>query len=66
MVLGFGINAVYINGTHWMFFIPLTIACLYRLRMPERALQALRLTVMAINIFLWSYNSYLIASYMLG
>ena len=66
VVLGFGINEVYINGTHWMFFIPIAIACLYRLRMPERALQALRLTVMAITIFLWSYNSYLIASYMLG
>ena len=66
VVLGFGINEVYINGTHWMFFIPIAIASLYQVRLPERGLQALRLAVMTVTIFLWSYNSYLIAYYMLG
>lgn len=64
VVLGFGINEVYINGAHWMFFIPVAIACLYR-RAAPRLLTALRWTVCLLTVYLWFYNGFLVTSYLL-
>lgn len=64
VVLGFGINEVYINGTHWMFLIPVAVGCLYRRAVP-RLLMALRWTVCLLTVYLWCYNGSLIISYLL-
>lgn len=64
VVLGFGLNEVYINGTHWMFIIPIAIGCLYR-RSTQRFLTALRWIVCLLAVYLWCYNGYLITSYLL-
>ena len=64
IVLGFGINEVSINGAHWLFIIPISIAYLYA-RLSPKSLTAVRYVVAMLTIYLWCYNGYLITDYML-
>ena len=61
LVLGFGIKEVYIMSPHWLFVIPVAIAYLF-LRIPSRGL---RLAFLAVTLFLFVYNGYLLADYLL-
>lgn len=63
VVLGFGLNEANINGTHWMFFIPIAIACLYSTQ-NIKALNALRSIVAVLTVYLWCYNGSLIIKYL--
>lgn len=64
MVLGFGISEVYIFGPHWLFAIPLSVACLFRTARGRRLL-ALRCAVIALAAWLWAYNGSLFAGFLL-
>lgn len=64
VVLGFGINEVYINGAHWMFIIPVAIAYLYT-TLSANIVRYIRYIVDLLTIYLWSYNGYLLLSYLL-
>ena len=46
---------------HWLFVIPVSIAYLF-LRIPSRGL---RLAFLAMTLFLFVYNGYLLADYLL-
>ncbi len=64
IVLGFGINEVSINGAHWLFIIPISIGYLYA-RLSKKSLNVVRYVVAALTIYLWCYNGYLVANYMI-
>ncbi len=64
IVLGFGCNEVYINGAHWMFFIPVAIACLYT-DLNGKWLQTVKNTTMLLTVYLLAYNGTLIVEYLL-
>lgn len=61
LVLGFGIKELYIMSPHWLFVFPIAIAYLF-LRVPSRWL---RLTFLGMTLFLFVYNGYYLADYLL-
>jgi hypothetical protein len=64
--LGFGINEVYIMTAHYMYALPIAIAFL-ALKAKEKSIKwALRGLMIAITLYLWISNGYLLVSYMLG
>ena len=65
IVLGFGINEVYIMGAHWLFVMPLAIGFLMK-RMGGMARLGLRVVVAAVALWLLAYNGCLFAEYLLG
>ena len=63
LVLGFGLNEVYIMASHWAFVLPVGIAFL--LKSPHLR----RLTsyiLLLLTVFLWLYNGVLLVGYLLG
>ena len=64
VVLGFGLNEVSINGGHWMFIIPVALACLLK-KLQGRKAQCTGFVIRLFTIYLWGYNGYLVASYLL-
>ena len=65
IVLGFGINEVYIMGAHWLFVMPLAIGFLMK-RMGGMARLGLRVVMAAVALWLLVYNGCLFAEYLLG
>lgn len=63
VILGFGLNEVAINGGHWMFIIPVALACLLR-KLQGRKAECTRYLIKFLTVCLWGYNGYLIAWYM--
>lgn len=64
VVLGFGLNEVYIMSAHWMFIIPIAIAMLLR-RVQPRLQQPLRIIIMLLTVYLLVYNGSLLVDYLL-
>ena len=64
VVLGFGLNEVYIMSAHWMFIIPIAIAMLLR-RVQPRLQQPLRIIIMLQTVYLLVYNGSLLVDYLL-
>ncbi len=64
LVLGFGLNEVYIMGAHWMFIIPFAIGFTLVGAQPKVAL-ATRWITFALAIYFWFYNGFLIATHFL-
>ena len=62
--LGFGINEVYIMGAHWMFVIPFAIGFTL-CHAPSRLAKVTRWTTLALSIYFWAYNGFLIATHFL-
>lgn len=62
VVLGFGLNEVYIMSGHWLFIIPLTISYLF-LCTKGWAKHLLQILVAMVTIFLYIYNVSLIIRY---
>ena len=62
--LGFGLNEVYIMTGHWIFIIPIAIACLFR-RAQGMWLVFLRSMVLVMACFLFAYNITLLTDYFL-
>lgn len=64
--LGFGINEVYIMTAHYMYALPIAISFLFIKTGKGRMQWALRGLFLAITLYLWISNGYLLTSYMLG
>ena len=64
IVLGFGINEVYIMSAHWIFIIPIAIAFLMKAATGKPRL-ALRILLTCVTAYLYIYNVWLIAGYLL-
>ena len=63
LVMGFGLNEVYIMAAHWAFIIPICIGYIIR-NCKEKYLPYLRGGLAVITIFLFFYNSTLIFEYL--
>lgn len=64
--LGFGINEVYIMTAHYMYALPIAIAFL-ALKAKEKSIKwGFRGLMIAITLYLWISNGYLLVGYMLG
>ena len=63
LVLGFGINEIFIMAPHWLFVIPLSIA--YAIQeakgMHHKILQ---LSVLGLTAYLWVYNGWLLLDFL--
>ena len=64
--LGFGINEVYIMTAHYMYALPIAIAFLALKAKGKNLKWAFRGLMLAITLYLWISNGYLLAGYMLG
>ena len=63
LVLGFGINEIFIMAPHWLFVVPLAIA--YALRVTRGGYhRTLQLSVLALTCYLWVYNAYLLIDFL--
>ena len=62
VVLGFGLNEAYIMTGHWIFIIPISIACLMR-KLESRWLMAVRAATLFLTISFYITNLALIADY---
>ncbi len=65
MILGFGLNEVYIMGAHWLFVIPISIAYIIKVLDRKKLLIARGLIVL-LSAYLLIYNITLITKYLLG
>lgn len=63
VVLGFGLNEVYIMGAHWLFVIPISMAYLLK-SVPKSKLFATRLTISMLATYLLAYNLILVVMYL--
>ena len=66
LVLGFGINEVYIMTAHWAFVIPLAIAFLVKAAEHTPHALKLRILLTALTLWLWGYNGILLGGYLLN
>jgi hypothetical protein len=64
VVLGFGINEVYIMSPHYLIILPIAIGYLFK-RLSGKVLIMIRLLVLTLTIFLLLYNGILFNSYLL-
>ena len=64
LILGFGINEVFIMAPHFLFVLPIAVAYLFR-ALHGRMHQALRCLVLALTLYLWLYNGYLLTDFLL-
>lgn len=65
MGLGFGLNEIYIMAPHWIYVVPIAIACLVK-QLRGRALLLMRGLLVLLVTYLLTYNGWLITTYMLG
>ena len=70
LVLGFGLNEVYIMSAHWLIVVPIAVAFLLRAlcqRGPRlRSLVALRVVLLLLTAWLMIYNGVLYGQYLFG
>jgi len=66
LILGFGINEVYIMGAHWLFVMPIAIAFLVKAAERSRNFILLRSLLILLTLWLWGYNLALLGGYLLG
>ena len=65
VILGFGLNEVYIMGAHWLFVMPIAMAYMFR-NLDGRWLSIVRMLVLALTAFVFSWNICFISTYLLG
>ena len=63
LVLGFGLNEIYIMSPHFLFVVPVAVACLLG-RLPSRPRWAMRLFLALLALWLWGYNLWLTIDYL--
>ena len=67
VVLGFGLNEVYIMGAHWLCTLPIIMAYFFKTLMRHLALLHLvRIVTLALTGFLLAWNFMLYAGYLVG
>lgn len=64
VVLGFGLNEVYIMSPHWLFVLPIAMACLQR-SLSARCLLASRVLLVALSCYLLVTNGALYVQHLL-
>lgn len=64
LILGFGINEVYIMTTGWIFIVPIAYAYLTRV-LADAPRRTFRLIITLLTIWLWAYNGGLIIGYLI-
>ena len=64
LVLGFGINEVYIMTTGWAFIVPIATGYVL-LHLPGQGRRLARLGVLLLTLYLWAWNGGLAMSYLL-
>jgi len=62
IVLGFGINEVFIMTPHYMFVLPIATAFLFK----KQQMLWLRVTVTVLMLYLFIYNGYLLTDFLLS
>ena len=62
LILGFGINEIFIMAPHFMFVLPIAIAYLFR----EMKGWWLRVIVSMLTLYLFAYNGYLLTDFLLS
>ena len=65
LVLGFGINEIFIMSPHFLFVLPMTIAFLLR-DGSSRLQRPLRALILVTSLYLLIYNGSLTISYLMG
>lgn len=70
LVLGFGLNEVYIMSAHWLIVVPIAVAFLLRALRTHgpgsRGLVALRVVLLLLTAWLMIYNGVLYGQYLFG
>lgn len=63
LVLGFGLNEIFIMSPHWLFALPIAVGYAFRSagRTSHRLLQ---LAVLALTCYLWVYNGWLLIDFL--
>ena len=63
LILGFGINEIFIMAPHWLFVIPFAIGYVfYRSKGCQHKI--LQLSVLALTCYLWAYNGWLLLNFL--
>ena len=62
LILGFGINEVFIMSPHYMFVLPIATAYLFR----QTQTRWLRVAVTLLTLYLFIYNGYLLTDFLLS
>lgn len=62
VILGFGINEIYIMAPHWLFVLPIATAFLFL----QIRNQWLRWSVLCLTLYLLIYNGYLLTEFLLS
>ena len=65
LVLGFGINEIFIMAPHWLFVLPLATAYAFR-KAKKNQHKVLQLSVLALTCYLWVYNGWLLVDFLLS
>ena len=63
LVLGFGINEIFIMAPHWLFVVPLAIGYAFR-NAKNNQHKALQLAVLALTFYLLVYNGWLLFDFL--
>ncbi|MBM6993046.1 MAG: GtrA family protein [Prevotella sp.] len=66
VVLGFGLNEVYIMSAHWLFTLTIALGFLFKRWETTRLRIPLRLTVLTLTLFLMAWNWTLLVGYLAG
>ena len=62
IVLGFGINEIYIMTPHWAYMLPVAVAFLFS----SVKSRWLRLGVLLLTLYLFIYNGYILTDFLLS
>lgn len=65
LILGFGINEIFIMAPHWLFVIPLAVAYAFK-KAKKNQHKALQLSVLALTAYLLAYNGCLLVDFLLS
>ena len=63
LILGFGINEIFIMAPHWLFVIPMAIAFAFQ-HAKKNQHKLLQLSVLALTCYLWVYNGILLVQFL--
>lgn len=63
LVLGFGINEIFIMAPHWLFVLPLSVAYAFHATKGGQH-KVLQLAVLALTCYLWVYNGWLLVHFL--
>ena len=63
LILGFGINEIFIMAPHWLFVVPLAIGYAFYSSKGNQH-KVLQLSVLALTAYLWVYNGWLLVDFL--